>query len=783
MEGKVTLMNKTYAADSVTTNNALTKLKKDSEELQAHDITTQNTLVQLQWALETGHREATDNHALLKSRVDLLQQIQQHVPGHEGAEAPGKSIEIKFTTLGAEDDGEEDAYESTTYANPAGRQSGTAPAMLTSSHTSLQQNVSTQSAASVRSARTDEEVPAPPAASRPAARGGYSAFLTESVMSSPDKSSNKSSFLAQAASSAVEENRSISSSRSLDVSTASVERSNTSAARAPAPVSNTSNVEFVPARDYSLEERKAIPAAARSRLDEDADEFDLLSQSEQGSQHSRPHSSAHSDEHSVVLGAESPASPAHSTEEEEAQQEHSLDVSEQGPSHASPQRSHLGSYSANVSGAADISSLQIPMISAIDMSMPSYVSHIDSSGDANQSSFDYSYPGRLGSAAPSGSDDGSRGQPARKLSVGSDDSLQNLNSTVEGLVRHRDTFLDSSAGAANATVAVPFEEDAASHSDADVSSDESTERSFSSSEDESDVSEAEDAAASSGPARSFSQIDGPAPSESTPALRRDTSAVENSWDNTSLLQSSFVSASSGSSPSAPPAVNASTSSASAAAPAKVKAAFKIPTLNMSSVPVNTDEREPPSDRFSSRGAAMTSGRQSMVSDWDGDSSFASETQSPLKPITPRITPRVSAPVQRATPPVNIPSLQSSMVESPVATNASPNRSRNVIGASQSSPAGRPPFDDSTGGGSVSDTSSGSSYTASSSSYLTISSASPTKPSVAASATATRSAVPVPVPTPAPMSVPAPAPTMPVAPSTAAAAPVTDLNASKTLTIK
>lgn len=877
VEGKVNLMNKTYAADSVTVNNAIAKLKETTDELQAHDATTQNTLVQLQWALEAGHREATDNHAILKSRLDLLQHIQQQGPTADLEPAgvvPSKSIEIKFTTLGAEEEGgeesqeeeEEEAYESTTYTNPgAGAGAGVS---FSRNLSSLQPNVSLASSASplaqVNNRAVEQPISAPaPAASKPAQRGGYSAFLTEPSLS-PEKSSNKSSsFFDQEDVSRHSNNSSSSrgtdSNSSLDVTAASVDRSDASAMR-EISATNLSGAESGLARERTLVQERppetvATASTSRGAIADEVDEFDLLSSDSEGEKEneSRRSTSHQSEAQSSARSATSALPPLptgqhghvqeeQAVEQEEEEHENSWDESMQGPSVASPQRSqHLNqdpsAENTSVTAAADLSSSRIPVNSAFDMSMPSYVSHIDSSGDANQSSFGCSYQqgagvGRSGSdsRAPSGSEDGSQGQRGRELSVGSDDSLQNLNSAVDSLLRHRETVLDVST-AAPAPSAVPASNvrtgetdpsaptanENAADENSEASNDElsdegkSEDSSFSdersSDGEESDESEGEHSSNETSGPGSFSQIDGPnatsaADSVTAPARGRDVSVVDNSWDDTSMLQSSFVSAASGSAVPAPK-LNISTSSTStaAAAPAPAKAAFKIPTLNMSSVPTNSDEREPPSDRFSSRGAggaSMTySGRQSMVSDWDGESSFASNSQSqslsasPQKPITPRLTPRVTtprvaAPVIRGTPSSGpsplIPSLQlSAVVPSPApsidanANDVSPgNRSRNVIGASQGSPSGRAAavFDESTGG-SVSDTSSGSSYTASSSSYLTISSASPSKPSLAASVTAVRTTAPAPVSAPA-SAVPAVATPAPAG---------SDPNVSKNLSIK
>lgn len=89
-----------------------------------------------------------------------------------------------------------------------------------------------------------------------------------------------------------------------------------------------------------------------------------------------------------------------------------------------------GAEEAADADAIDMSASRIPQQSAFDMSMPSYVSHINSSSDANQSYFDDSYRKQSGQAA---SDEASLA--SQKLSVGSDDSVDQLNSTVAELVK------------------------------------------------------------------------------------------------------------------------------------------------------------------------------------------------------------------------------------------------------------------------------------------------------------------------------------------------------------
>jgi hypothetical protein len=375
VEGKVSVMNKTYAADTVTTNNALAKLTTICEDLQAHDTTTQNTLVQLQWALEAEHRESTDRFAQLKGRLDLLHQT-QHLGGGGGDAGEGKAIKIQFTTA-ADGDASGEAERGLVRMEP----------LLTPAPVPAPAPV----AAPVRKPAADIYQPLAPPAVKPATRG-LSAFLTETSasMSSPERSaeSNASARSWSPVSAPAPQTAPPPADTSVRSGPVLTSASNPNTHGAPTPWTEhpVKRDSFVAAREYSYEqERPAAPTAAAGA---DAEESGSIV----------------SDQYSD----ESPSSP--------------------DPAPA-----------ATTSTAGDdinTSTSHIVMQSAFDMSMPSYVSHINSSSDANQSSFDHSYHHTAGPAA---GDADSRA--SSRLSVGSEESIDQLNSTVAELHKHRDRVL------------------------------------------------------------------------------------------------------------------------------------------------------------------------------------------------------------------------------------------------------------------------------------------------------------------------------------------------------
>jgi hypothetical protein len=371
VEGKVSVMNKTYAADTVTTNNALAKLTTICEDLQAHDTTTQNTLVQLQWALEAEHRESTDRFAQLKGRLDLLHQTQHLGGGSDAGE--GKAIKIQFTTAVDADSGGE-ADQGPVRREPLVTLAPPPQLKFAAASLPTPAPAPAPAAAPVRKPAADVYQPLAPPAVKPATRG-LSAFLTvtSASMSSPEKSAESNA-----------------SARSWSPVSAPTPQT----AAPPADVRSVPVLtehpdkgdSFVAAREYSYEQER--PAAPTASASVDAGESGSLV----------------SDQYSD----ESPPSPE-------------------------PAQATTTSIAAD---EINTSASHIVMQSAFDMSMPSYVSHINSSSDANQSSFDHSYHHTAGPAA---GDAGSRA--SSRLSVGSEESIDQLNSTVAELHKHRDRVL------------------------------------------------------------------------------------------------------------------------------------------------------------------------------------------------------------------------------------------------------------------------------------------------------------------------------------------------------
>jgi hypothetical protein len=377
VEGKVSVMNKTYAADTVTTNNALAKLTTICEDLQAHDTTTQNTLVQLQWALEAEHRESTDRFAQLKGRLDLLHQTQHLGGGGDAGE--GKAIKIQFTTAAdAGSDGEADhgpvrTEQLVTLAPPPQLKFAVA-SLPTPAPAPTLVAAPTPAAAPVRKPAADVYQPLAPPAVKPPTRG-LSAFLTETSasMSSPEKSA--------------ESNASARSWSPVSAPTPQTAAPPADVRSVPVLTEHSDKRDsFVAAREYSYEQERSAALTAAAGVD--AEESGSLV----------------SDQYSD----ESPPSPE-------------------------PAQATTTSIAAD---DINTSASHIVMQSAFDISMPSYVSHINSSSDANQSSFDHSFHHTAGPAA---GDAGSRA--SSRLSVGSEESIDQLNSTVAELHKHRDRVL------------------------------------------------------------------------------------------------------------------------------------------------------------------------------------------------------------------------------------------------------------------------------------------------------------------------------------------------------
>ena len=861
-------MNKTYAADSITTNNALARLTTSCEALEAHDVTAQNTLVQLQWALETEHKENVDHFATLKARLDLLQHVQEQHSAqgprrdHEGG---NKSIEIKFTTDESGDmDDQGEGYVTTTYSN----------------HNSPRRNAAqktSQTASSTHSAGS-------PQVTKSTHRGG-SAFLTESdpsmsAPSSPDKSHSflqayevfkkaEESRLSSAQNSpmrtgsespnkptrrsfdfdqssvhSVPVGGNASANVSVNASQASAVNTSTSTAKAssasssvPSSVAKAANDSAVSPRSANTSTHSAeavntstISSAASAALVpepvQEDEESELSFEREERLQASFARGSP-----PLSSTEQSPSSLRRSDDREDSpepshggQQDNSWDQSQISPAR---QDSRNVSASRNdmsreaQSPSQDVSSSRIPMHSAFDMSMPSYVSHIDSSEDANQSSFGYPINSGHGSAAVSGSGQGSPSDsPVGKLSIGSQDSLDNLNNTFEELRRHKETLLETTRSAQkltgnnshNTSFASPtspvsppnkledtvqsmrYQEESESEDEDEEDEHSASDRDQSvggHSDQDSDLDDDEfdrDSGSGSGPG-DFSQIDLPLPvtnnvSVAPPAapVAAAVSMVNNSWDASTLPDSPNPTrtATNQSAVNVSTASNLSASTASSTASSAAGRA-KIPSLNMASLPPSSPNPEPPSDRSVNRNQPDRTG----VSDWDPESSFASDSTGatpprPLNSSRQTISKTVIPPI--ALTAVNAeeePSLgqfssrsetQADVSQSPdrmnrsamsnmsqtrisaldmSSINQSPPRldvsQSKIIGASDVSPPPkqRPGFDDSTltgTAGSVSDSSASTSdYSASSHSYLTVGSISPQKavnpPVVPAAATA------------------------------------------------
>ena len=124
----------------------------------------------------------------------------------------------------------------------------------------------------------------------------------------------------------------------------------------------------------------------------------------------------------------------------------------------------------------NMSASRIPVHSAFDMSMPSYVSNIASSGEDRLSDGSPDRDSRFGR---SGSDADSHGS-AGKLSLGDEDSIEYLNTTVAGLQKHRETVLEGNTPGRTPTVTVrqaEVEEDSSSEEDEDEQSNSGSEHS------------------------------------------------------------------------------------------------------------------------------------------------------------------------------------------------------------------------------------------------------------------------------------------------------------------
>lgn len=450
VEGKVAVMNKTYAADTVSTNNSLAKLSTICEDLQAHDATTQNTLVQLQFAIEAEHRETAERLAWVKDRLHLLRHVESTGGGggggDGGATGESKAIRIQFTTAtGAADEteGSFGAEGSTMYfGSPAAPSAQLQQPSWSAAKTSpLPQPP--HALAPTRTAADETVQPPVPPSAKAATRAG-AAFLTEpsaSSMSSPEKSATSNA-----------------SARSwsplppaghLPTAEEPASVRDTSAAPEPSVVQDS----FLAARDYSYDEPQPPAGVDEFRVSSaDAADADSLGDGDFSDEHSSHASDSHGDS---------------------------------GPSGRQSRGADINASASRIVGQ-----------SAFDMSMPSYVSHINSSGDVNQSSADYSY--QRGHQEPvvhaSASASGDHSPASSKLSVGSDDSVDQLNSAVDELVKHRDSVLSNEArspssswsatqravGGGNASAMVTYNAAAAeegSSSEEDDASDRQSERS------------------------------------------------------------------------------------------------------------------------------------------------------------------------------------------------------------------------------------------------------------------------------------------------------------------
>jgi hypothetical protein len=201
-------------------------------------------------------------------------------------------------------------------------------------------------------------------------------------------------------------------------------------------VPSSAQGSFVPAQNYSYEQPAAGAGGAEDEFGSEVDEGDV-----------------HSDRFSDASEQPEDGGRGGATAEDrpDTPPENSWDAT--------------GALSPDTAVGADADGIDmnaslIPQQSAFDMSMPSYVSHINSSSDANQSYFDDSYRKQSGQAA---SDEASLA--SQKLSVGSDDSIDQLNSTVAELVKRAPSAsVTYNAALAEADAASSSEDEADSES-------------------------------------------------------------------------------------------------------------------------------------------------------------------------------------------------------------------------------------------------------------------------------------------------------------------------------
>ncbi|KAJ1433298.1 hypothetical protein B484DRAFT_14650 [Ochromonadaceae sp. CCMP2298] len=455
-EGKVSLMSKTYASDSVTNGKTIARLSARGEELQAQDAALQNSLAQMQWAGEASRRESGEQIALLGAQLGVLR-----VAIAQGLQLRSPVIEV-FSPTGGLRSGGSGAVE--TRGTVSGTGAGTG--------TGFGAGTGTGAARSPYDLVHNPVLPSPAAGVGASGAGVLGASGARFGLSLTDMSTFTETGVAVARE-AGERMASV-SARAVTGTTGDV--SEDSDASAPvrvnqrlvrrssafltglsspgsATAASTPSVGG-PASHWSPAGGALNPAHAQAQGQAQA-------QTQARAQDPEAQPTGHFDSRSNELssGSSEHSSPSGGGSAQGLERDQSWDASSFASTPTSPGgvgMSSMGNQGNNQSQNRSQQSLNrsnasshIPQQSAFDMSMPSYVSHIndsrnDSRNDTHDSRLATDADGAEADAEGYGEADAEADTEIAsmgKLSVSSGGSLGHLNSQIDQLIRHKDEVL------------------------------------------------------------------------------------------------------------------------------------------------------------------------------------------------------------------------------------------------------------------------------------------------------------------------------------------------------